>query len=93
MGVIGFDKYLSYCLLYHAVLHRRNAEHSRPSVRLGNIHAAHRSRNIASRPDVFGNAPPVSPMVSFVLVDSHAVNARSPLIGNHLFDGSQDVSP
>ena len=71
------------CLLDHAVLHRRDAQHSGASVRLWDIDATHREGNVRSLSDVRADARAMLGKVPRALVDSHAVNPRSSLIGYH----------
>ncbi|HTY83810.1 MAG TPA: recombinase family protein [Silvibacterium sp.] len=82
---------LHHRLLNHAVQHRRDAQLSHPSVRLGYLYPLHRMRLVCPTQQLFADGWPVLPQVNSQRIHRHAVDARAALVGLHSLQGLQTV--
>jgi hypothetical protein len=80
-------------LLHHPVQHRRDAQLSHPSVRLGYLYPLHRLRPVGSTQQLFADRWPMLLQVAGQLTDAHPVDARAALVGPHSLQSLQTVVP
>jgi site-specific DNA recombinase len=74
---------LPHRLLDEPIQHRWNAQLTHSAVRLRDLHPFHRLGSIGSAEELFSDGWPVLFQVSRQLLDSHPVDARTPLVGFH----------
>ncbi len=84
---------LHHRLLHHAVQHRRDAQLTHPSVRFRYLYPLHRLRLVSPVEQLFPDGWPVLPQVSGQLLDLHAVDTRTSLVGLHSLQSLQAVLP
>src|SRR6267378_515562 len=74
---------LPHRLLDEPIQHRWNAQLTHSAVRLRDLHPFHRLGSIGSAEELFSDGWPVLFQVSRQWLDSHPVDARTPLVGFH----------
>jgi hypothetical protein len=83
------------CLLDHPIANGWDAQLTRTSIRLRNLHPQHRLRTIRLRLQVRGEIRKVRlDAVAFHLFDGDAIDACAPSIGSHFYPGPpQHIGP
>src|ERR1700674_3925894 len=80
-------------LLHHTIQHRWDAQLTHPPRRLGYLSPSYRLRLVGPAQQLFANRWPVLLQVARQLLDRHAVDSRTSLVGLHSLVGLQAVLP